>query len=511
MSSPAAHSGITGGRREPTNWILLLLFTILALVTVLRHEMWRDEMHAWQAVASAGSPLELIENVRTEGHPGLWFALLYPVTRATTNPVAMQLVHLAIAVGTAAVVLFLSPFSWGWRALIVFGYFPLYEYCAISRNYGIGALLLVVFCAGYPSRADRPLLLAGVLFLLAQSSVYALIMSFACGIMWIAEAWSSRRAVPIAPNRAVASLSLWLFGILLSLVQLVRARPAMHPLDPEKITETNRVLDVLATPWRGYVPLPSFRFHFWNTNILDDFAGSEPFQVMSGLALVVFFTFLFVRRKPVLLLYWVGTAGLVAFSFAIYVGHLRHHGHHLMLLLACLWIQQAGRRTADRSSNGGGIPRWGSMMVGGLLVVNTVAGAYAVARDWRDPFSAGREVAEYISSDGLAGLPVVGHRDVFVAAVAGYLQRSVYYPSLGREASFIRWGDTMWFGVDDEETVRQAGELAVERQSDVIIVFNRSGQKRPDTIGGAEKIREFSTSIVRRERFELFRLSLPDS
>ncbi len=472
--------------------------------------MWRDEMHAWQAVASAGSPLELIDNVRTEGHPGLWFALLYPVTRVTTNPVAMQLIHLAIAVGTAAVVLFLSPFSWGWRALIVFGYFPLYEYCAISRNYAIGALLLVVFCAGYPSRADRPLLLAGVLFLLAQSSVYALIMSFACGIMWIAEAWSSRRTVPIAANRAVASLSLWLSGILFSVIQLVRARPAMHPLDPDKITGTNRVLDVLATPWRGYVPLPSFRFHFWNSNILDHVAAGAVLQVVFGLVLVALFAGLFVRRKPVLLLYCIGTAGLVAFSFLIYVGHLRHHGHHMLVLLACLWIWRADHRTDDGGFNSS-VPRWGAIMVGGLLVVNTLAGAYAVARDWRDPFSAGREVAENIRSDGLAGLPVVGHKDVFVAAVAGYLQRPMYYPSLRREASFIRWGDTMWFGVDDDETVRQARELAVERQSDVIIVFSRSGQQRPNTIGGAEKVGEFSKSIVRRERFELFRLSLPDS
>jgi hypothetical protein len=324
------------------------------------------------------------------------------------------------------------------------------------------------------------------------------------GVMWIAEDRRPCAGAPtIGPGRAVPALGVWLVGILLSVFQLVQASPIKHPFDPEKVAETSRVLSVLATPWRGYVPLPSFRFHFWNSNILDHVAAGAVLQVVFGLALVALFAGLFFRRKPVLLLYCVGTAGLVTFSFLIYVGHLRHHGHHLMLLLACLWIWRAGHRTADGTFNDG-VPRWGAMMVGGLLVVNTFAGAYAVARDWRDPFSASREVAKYIRSDGLRGLPVVGHQDVFVAAVAGYLRRPVYYPSLRREASFIRWGDTTWFGVDDEETVRQARELAVERQNDVMIVFSRSGPKRPDTVEGAEKVCEFSRSIVRSERFELF-------
>jgi hypothetical protein len=54
-------SGFTNER--VARWVLLALFTALALAAVLRHEMWRDELHAWNAVIGAGSPLEAARNV----------------------------------------------------------------------------------------------------------------------------------------------------------------------------------------------------------------------------------------------------------------------------------------------------------------------------------------------------------------------------------------------------------------------------------------------------------------
>lgn len=503
MSSSAALPGMASERGGVRPWVLLLLFTILALVTVFRHEMWRDEIHAWQAVAAADSLSELADNVRTEGHPGLWFALLYPVTKFTGDPVAMQLLHVAIAVGVAAMVLFFSPFPLSWRGLVVLGYFPLYEYCAISRNYAVGALLLFLFCALFPSRHRRPLVAAATLALLAQASVYALILSFALGVVWIAEDRRPRGGMPrIGHGRAVLAFGMWLVGILISVVQLVQASPVKHPFDPEKVAETNRVLAVLATPWRGVMPLPELRFHFWNTNFLDRFAYGDLAQVVLGLVLIGVVATLFMRCRPLLLGYLVGTAGLIAFALLVYVGHLRHHGHHLLLLVACLWMW---RNTAGFA----GVPRLRGLLLAALLVVNAVAGVYATVRDWRDPFSAGREVARYIRSEGPSGVPIVGHRDVLVETVTGYLKRPVYYPSIGREATFIPWAVTKQQGVDDAEALRQARLLARERGGEVLVVFSWSGSKRPPTLDGAIKIAGFYESIVRSERFELFSVSPP--
>jgi hypothetical protein len=486
-------------------WFLLLLFVVLASVTVLRHEMWRDELRSWQAVTAAESAHDVWHNISHEGHPGLWYALLFPLSRVTTDPVAMQLLHLMIAIGVAAVVLFFSPLPWWWRGLVVFGYFPLYEYCAISRNYAIGALLLFVACALYPGRARRPLLLAGVLFALAQASVYGLILGVAFGLMWLVEdrRTSLERPESAGGLRAVWVHGVWVTGALLSTIQIMQAVAVMHPLDPEKITRSNRLLDVLATPWRGLVPMPILRFHFWNKNFLDDVPAGDLLQPFLAISLVVALALFFRRHRPQLLFYLVGSLGLVAFSFLIYVGHVRHHGHHLLLLLACLWLM----KSVD--PDGAGAHRAGGALVGAVLVVNVAAGLYAVARDWRDTFSAGRDVARHIQAIDGGELPVVGHRDLLVATVGGYLRRPVYYPTHGRELIFIGWGTSAWVSVDDAEALRQARALAEERGSDVLVVLSRDGARRPPMLDGARKIGDFSSAIAWSERFELYRLSAP--
>jgi len=495
-------------------WLALGLYALIASATIARHEMWRDEMHAWQAVVASDSLMELASNVRTEGHPGLWFAVLYPVSRVTSDPRAMQVVHLAIAITAAAVVLLAAPVPIGWRVLFVAGYFPLYEYCAISRNYALGALLLFTFCALYGARVRRPLLLAAVLFLLAQASAVALILSFSLGVMCIAHARSSRLEAPIRRGPALAALGVWLLGIVVSVVQLSGARVVLQSFDHSQTLAQSRVLGVLSGPWRGCVPLPRLQLTFWNSNILDGVANADVLQAVLGAVVLVVLASLFVRCGPALALFAVGSLGMVAFSLLIYRGQLRHNGHIVLLLMAALWLTRVlqpgeGGRGNAAGAVGGPLP-WGAVVVSVLLAANAAAGAYAVAREWRDPFSAGREVADFIRAQGLAGIPIVGHRDVQVAAVAGYLERPIHYPSLGREAAFLPWKVGWRRPVDDAEAIRQARDLAARQHSEVLVILSMSGTRRPDRIDGATRIRAFHRSIVPSERFEPYLVPRPE-
>jgi hypothetical protein len=150
------------------------------------------------------------------------------------------------------------------------------------------------------------------------------------------------------------------------------------------------------------------------------------------------------------------------------------------------------------------------VVVSVLLAANAAAGAYAVAREWRDPFSTAREVADFICAQWLAGIPIVGHRDAQVATVAGYLERPIHYPSIGREASFLPWKVGWRRPVDDAEAIRQARDLAARQHSEVLVILSMSGTRRPDRIDGATRIRAFHRSIVPSERFELYLVPRPE-
>ena len=128
-------------------WVALALYAGTLLVLLLNHEPWRDEMQAWLLARDSASPLELWRNTRYEGHPLLWHLLLWLLSRWSQKPLTMQLAHAAIAVLTAGVFLAFAPFPRWLKVLWVFGYFPLFEYGVISRNYGLTVLFLFLALA----------------------------------------------------------------------------------------------------------------------------------------------------------------------------------------------------------------------------------------------------------------------------------------------------------------------------------------------------------------------------
>ena len=62
--------------------------------------MWRDELQAFMLAAASQTPLDLFAKLKygAEGHPGLWYLLLWLVTRFTTDPIWMQASQLLIAI-----------------------------------------------------------------------------------------------------------------------------------------------------------------------------------------------------------------------------------------------------------------------------------------------------------------------------------------------------------------------------------------------------------------------------
>jgi len=87
----------------------------------------------------------------------------------------MQLLHVLIATAFVFLLARHGPFSRLQTILFAVGYFPLFEYALVSRGYGLGVLLAFAFCAAFEARYRRPVLLGGLLFLLANTTVYGLI------------------------------------------------------------------------------------------------------------------------------------------------------------------------------------------------------------------------------------------------------------------------------------------------------------------------------------------------
>ena len=113
-----------------------------------------------------------------------------------------------IAPRTAYVMLRFAPFPYWVRLLAVFGAFLGYEFSVVARNYGIGVLLMLLACTIFPERRERPIRLAVVLALLANTSVHAAIASLVLAFVWLMDFLepSSRRA--LLRGRSLAALGM---------------------------------------------------------------------------------------------------------------------------------------------------------------------------------------------------------------------------------------------------------------------------------------------------------------
>ena len=463
------------------------VFLLVALAVLLRHEPWRDELHSWLIARDSASPGALFENKRYEGHPSLWYLCLYALTRLWSGPLAMQLFHGGIAAASVFLAARYSPFTRLQRTLLPFGYFFLFEYGIISRNYALGVFFTLAACAVLRARPRRLGLLTFCLVLLAQASLYGFLISAALALAFAVEtALEARRggSRPSAPALALAGAA-FAAGLGLSLASMI------PPADLTVVDVWRTYWDppalakVLTTVWRGLVPVPRPVFHFWGTNILDGLDGAQ--DVLS-LLLLGAGAALLSDCPPALALFGSGSLALLAFEYFKYIGVVRHHGHFFLLLVAAFWLAGSGGEGRGRLS---ALLRRRALTA--LLAVHAACGLFASGMDLRWPFSMSAAAARFIADRGLKDMLIVGDQDTKTEALAAYLDRPLYYPASRRWGTFPVWDAKRTQEVPQEEVVHQALDKGREIKGDVLLVL--SYELQPD-LRRSTKLKDEKTGEV---------------
>ena len=479
-------------------------FFAVDLLVTLHHEMWRDELESWLIARQSGSIFDLVKNMRYEGHPPLWFLLLFVVTRFTKWVTAMQLLNVVIATGTAYLIAARSPFSKLQKILLCFGYFPLYEFGVISRNYGIGLFLLVWFCASYrPDRKQNWIIPALLLSLLANTSVYGSIIAitFAASLFVFPAIIARDRREFLAEKASHPWTAALIFVACLAIAIIQMHPPTDISGDPiwHLHPTPQRLEKVLTAEWKAFVPLPGSLNRFWNTNFLD----AKVRTMVLGSAMILLSTLvLLARKRLVLLAYGSATASILTCMLVISTGYERHFGHLFLAFIACLWISarlpekpfalhSLGR--ASRLLSG-----QGQRILTCLLCVQFAAGALACWVDWRRPFSQAKAAAAFLRTNGMGDMFLVGE-GAAAQSVAGYLDRAIYYIPSQSTGTFIVWNRN-WRDVP-RNPIEVATTIAKQRQEDVIVIseFRLRAETAP-----VHEVAKFEGSIA--EDFYLYRV-----
>ena len=430
-------------RRAWSAAAITLAFLALVAVGAASHEMWRDEVRAFSIATAERVPVHLFANLRNEGHPALWYVLLYLASLVGGwSRFALPVTSALVAATGVWLLARYAPFPLWQRALFAFGAIPAYEYAVMCRNYGISMTLLFAFCALGERRHTRPLLTGVVLALLANTNVHAALLAGLLVLVWLGESARHAGAVRSIPRRTLAGCAVALAGCAACALQVrpdAASTVLAHPLTIAGLTRA--VGRLLANPgapfqlafiqhavnpemgWLVAVPSP----------VGDIWAEHLGWIVTDAMFLAVAIV---LARRPLLLLAFLGAVGgLGAFFLEVYVGLRRHQGLLYVFVIALLWLAAtAGERREPA-------PPWWRWLahatLGAMLMVQLVGAERLFALDIRYELSSAPAVARWLAT-------TPAYRDAILVAEPDFvLETFPYYAPnrlyVIRERRFAKW------------------------------------------------------------------------
>lgn len=495
--------GLFSGSRTRHVLLFTLLFFAVQMPVLISHELWRDEIQAWSIVAKSESLTGLWNNTKYEGHPKLWFYLLYLLQQITPDIAFMKLLHLSIATMVVLVVLTFSPFGLRTNLLMCGGYFFAYEYSVISRNYAIGILLLFLATGIFLKYRGRCLLLlSAVLCLAFQTNAYAAILS---GLLFGYILWELLASKEVPPSGIAFPVLIGLAGVGISFASASPPADGGFAAGWGNDISLDSLGRTFATIERSFVPLPAIKTQFWNTNILDGIRGQLALQCSLSALLLLATGFYLRHDRKVCALFVLGVSSILLFTLVKYFGYLRHHGHMFILFLLCAWLIQPSTQfvlNSDKANRSVISATVGSRFVTGLLVLQVIAASFAGYFELTGPFSNAEKAARFLQSREVeAG--VVGDKDYATSAVAGLLAQDFYYPASGTEGTYITWNDSRK-DVSYGALLANVDRVARRARNDAVVVLSYPLWPEPKHW---HRLAQFSGAIVADENFYLYTVS----
>lgn len=493
-------------KAQKANWLLLGIYSIVLVLLVWRHEMWRDELHTWTIVTHAQSLGDLFYIKRYEGHPALWYLLLWPLAQLSADPIWLQVVHTALAIGTASLVVFRSPFRFWEKALLLFSYYLLFEYGAISRNYQIGMLLAFGIATLWPQATKQPLWVGIGLALLFQTNAFAILVGVGVGGGWL---WLLVKTGRLFTPMSLLAMSVAGLGLVLGLLSTTLPPDASFNTDWYWQGGFDNLIDAITTVHQGLLPFPEFRLNFWNTQLLSGTVVPLLLSIGSLAAICWFF-----RKEPVsLITFLIPVLLIIFFTFFRYHGSLRHYGHYMISLVVSYWLYRTARPEPESGIF------WAFQV---LLLVQTAAGLYATYMDGRYAFSMARPLARYLNQTYPNHVAVAGSYNQLLTPVAGYLRRDVYTLSTQRWGSYVLWNSANWSTTyqNTPDSVLFANYLSFQRQHpNSVLVMAYQPFSHPDVREGSRYrlrtesgtyqfrcVKTFAPAIVSDENYYIYQL-----
>jgi len=492
-------------------------FFVIALFGMMNHEMWRDEHQAWLVARDANSLSQLLDNMNYEGNPALWHFFLYWITKVTHDPIYMQAFHLLIATSFVFIFNRYAPLGNLHKILFSFGYFPLYEYAVISRSYALGILLVFGICALYKNRTTKYILIGVLLALLANVTIYAVIIACCIAGLLVLDYFLYQRKNGTLIMQLAIGMIIFVAGVAFSLYQIWPDKDNSFPAPyATSLFDLSRWGEVSSKLFTTYFYIPQIEEHFWNTNIYFKDLPSGAWVVLSIITFAAGII-IFLRKPLILLLYLGTTIGLFSVYYYTALMHSRYCGYLLIALVICYWLSEYYPEKKYYTSLSALGKRINKSFFTAILGFSVLGAVVAYTMEMQYKFTPSKEVSNFIKENKLDSVPIVGITDFIVSPLATYLDKKIFYPQMNDMGSFTIWSKRRINQMSFQESVTSLGAFIDKGNQKVLWVKDSAPQLSNDgtTQYDMEKailrndlqvdlLKKFSPGIIGDERYFIY-------
>lgn len=392
-----------------TAYAVTVLFFLLSLWGISKHELWLDEAHHYLLARDSTSFQNLLDNTRYEGHPILWNVVLYWITRVTIDPFWMQVLHISIMTLSVGVFLRKAPFPWVFKLLFIFGYFMFFEYNILSRNYSLGVLFIFLACSFYPKRASKFILIATLLGFACNSHAIFVILASTIMAMITLEHFISKKLC--------VSKNVWIGVIIFGVLALVSLLQIIPPSDTsffergESISLFQKVSKSMSPFFKSLFLFPDVTINaFWNSHILVNY--NKSIAALLAIASLSIPYILFYKNRSLLIYIYFGIFATAGFFFITMMNAARYYGILYFFLITALWFEKymisddavsasakAKKRTLPFLETP--LKKVRPLLIYSILGLHFISGVYAFSKDLSTPFTTAKQTAQYLKENQL--------------------------------------------------------------------------------------------------------------
>ncbi len=429
-------------KHKRTIWISIIsiFYTAFLICLTFFHENWRDEAQAWLMCRDL-SFIDLLKQLKIEGHPCLWYLILFPFAKLGFPYHTMNIISALLIGASVFLILKKAPFHISIKILIMTSIPFIYQHSIIARNYSLIPLIISLLAIYYFQKNKHPFIYGFLLVLLFNTHSLMLGLGLLLCLDWIIE------FIKTPKNKKNKNTIISLILVLIALGLVIAFYHAGMVNNADYGVFSIKSLNIPYIFKNGLNTL-----HYFSNQYTPIWYKSITGFIMTTMVILLFIVLLIYNKKQAIIY-----LGAIAFQWIIFTYSVPASPHRVMVIvyvaIFCSWLVL--KENKKKSAK---------YILTIILLIFFINLSYLsikpIRQDIQKNYSSSKDMAQYLNNNISGDYEIIGIFDFKIESILPYLPKKIkaWSPITKQNYTFITWNEERNMVLKPEEMLNNITE-----------------------------------------------------